>query len=118
MVKTSNSSFETLLAKHIDNLESLLDNGLKISQEQLIRVNIEGLIADLPALAKLTNTIQFNGKHGCLKCLNQFKSHTKESIILTKNQQLRTNYDCKIDLENTKRNQVYSKGNIYNYKIN
>lgn len=61
--------FQSLLYKHMSILENLLKNGITING-YFLPVNLLSMIGDAPARAKFLNTVQFNGRFGCLHCLN------------------------------------------------
>lgn len=67
---SSSPNFESYLPKHSTELENLLNSGIIVDGVKY-SIRILGLIADAPARAKVTFTIQFNGAHGCLQCLNE-----------------------------------------------
>ena len=65
-ISYSKPNLNNFLEKHMKDFESLLKNGLIIDAIGKLKVKIIGLVCDTPARSKILNTIQFNGKYGCI----------------------------------------------------
>jgi hypothetical protein len=104
-------SFNAIFRNHLTNFkfQSLHSNStntanFKLKIESLcleLDVYIHALISDSPARAKVCNTIQFNGKYGCLFCLEKGQSIGKKHIypyLPNKTRRLRTKalYDYQV----------------------
>jgi hypothetical protein len=61
--------FNLYLKEYNKTLDYIIQNGIEV-EGKLYKLKIHICIADAPARAKLCNSIQFNGKYGCLKCLH------------------------------------------------
>lgn len=69
------------LSPFIDELLPILEKGLKINGHQ-VDVRIRCLICDSPARSFIKGVINFNGKHGCLKCTTKGKyCHTASTMV-------------------------------------
>uniref|UniRef100_A0AAG5D0U7 Transposase domain-containing protein n=1 Tax=Anopheles atroparvus TaxID=41427 RepID=A0AAG5D0U7_ANOAO len=62
------SILEEYLRPLVDELITLSDNGIIIAGTE-IRVHVRAFIADSPARSFIKGVINFNGKHGCQKCV-------------------------------------------------
>ena len=84
--------FNNILKHHLSELVDILRNGIKIrisSADIHVDVFLYCIIGDAPARAKIANSIQLNGKFGCLKCMNSGKKKRKKRS--NRNVQLRSN---------------------------
>lgn len=99
------------------NLENIKKNGIKINSSVKLFINLCGLIADAPSLAKSLNFNQFNGKYGCIKCLNPGDyAYGKMIFEYSKNMIVRTNEIYKKQVSRaieTKNTFVGVKGQAY-----
>ncbi len=88
-------NFNNIIKNHLSDLIVVLKNGIRFqigSTMMEVKVFIECLIGDSPGEAKMANTKQFNGKFGCIRCLNSGKRLKRSRIYEYKpNVQLRTN---------------------------
>jgi hypothetical protein len=76
-------SFNDILKHHLKELVEILQHGISIrigSIDMVLKVFIHCLIGDSPARAKIANSKQFNGKFGCLKCMNSGEKKTRTRI--------------------------------------
>ena len=76
--------FNNILKHHLSELVDILRNGIKIrisSADIHVDVFLHCIIGDAPARAKIANSIQLNGKFGCLKCMNSGKKKGKNDRI-------------------------------------
>ncbi len=74
-------SFNGILKHHFKELVEILQQGISIrigSIDIVLKSYIHCLIGDSPARAKIANSKNFNGKFGCLECMN---SGEKKSIF-------------------------------------
>lgn len=87
----SNPDFNKYLEDYNKEIDVLIKNGLQFGDTHLnIRVYV--FIADAPARAKACNTMQFNGKYGCLHCMHPTTYEQKKTIYKNMlNIKLRTN---------------------------
>ena len=77
-------NFNNILKHHLSELVDILINGIKIrisSADIHVDVFLHCIIGDAPARAKIANSIQLNGKFGCLKCMNSGKKKGKNDRI-------------------------------------
>lgn len=76
----------------IDELLPILDAGLNINGHQ-VTVRVRCFICDSPARSFIKGVINFNGKHGCLKCTTKGTyCHTASTVVFPHiNAPLRTN---------------------------
>ena len=77
-------NFNNILKHHLSELVDILRNGIKIrisSADIHVDVFLHCIIGDAPARAKIANSIQLNGKFGCLKCMNSGKKKGKNDRI-------------------------------------
>lgn len=66
------SNLESYLDPLVEELNQLL-SGLTVvvkstGQEMIVPVTVRAFICDSPARAFIKGVVNFNGKHGCLKC--------------------------------------------------
>ena len=88
-------NFNNIIKHHLKELLEIIQTGISCqigSIKVSFKVIIGGLIGDAPGEAKLANSIQFNGKFGCIRCLNSGKSFKRSRIYeYNPNVQLRSN---------------------------
>ena len=106
-------SFHEFLPKHMKEFEKILNKGINIENIGHFKVSIKALIGDLPALAKLLNINQFNGKFGCVCCLNEgkeCKTKRKRIYLYNKNEKMRTNETYLADVKEANKTKTLSNG--------
>ena len=88
-------NFNNIIKHHLKELLEIIQTGISCqigSIKVSFKVIIGGLIGDAQGEAKLANSIQFNGKFGCLRCLNSGQMIKRTRIYpYNKDAQLRTN---------------------------
>ena len=88
-------NFNNILKIHLTDLVEILKHGIQFQigpTKMEVKVFIECLIGDSPGEAKIANTKQFNGKFGCIRCLNSGKKLRRSRIYEYKpGVQLRSN---------------------------
>ena len=75
-------NFNDILRHHLPELIDIFKNGInfRISFSDIhVDVFLHCIIGDSPARAKISNSIQFNGKYGCLKCMNSGRKKGKKA---------------------------------------
>ena len=76
-------NFNLILKHHLKELVEIIEQGLPSqvgSVDIVVKVYIHCLIGDSPARAKIANSKQFNGKFGCLKCMNSGEKNKRTRI--------------------------------------
>jgi hypothetical protein len=103
MLGSKNPIINLFLKNNSKDLEELLNDGNYISSfNDKIRFKPVGTIQDTMAIPKVLNTIQFNGKYGCIHCLNpgkQLQNIRKRDYLYTKTTETRTNEIYKQQVE-------------------
>lgn len=87
--------FQLYLKKYNKAIDNIIKTGI-IWNERKIKVEILGFIADSPARSKAINSLQFNGKFGCIFCLHPTTRNSKNTTQiypLLPDIHLRTNKD-------------------------
>lgn len=88
-----NVDFNLFLEKYNSNIDEVIKNGLFFNNKK-ITIKIHAFIADSPARSKATNTKQFNGKYGCIKCYHpsaRNSDNTSTIYPVLKKIQIKTN---------------------------
>ncbi|EAT36978.1 AAEL010985-PA [Aedes aegypti] len=71
------------LTPFIDELLGILETGVIVNGHS-VSVRIRCFICDSPARSFIKGVINFNGKHGCLKCTTKGKySHTANTVVFS-----------------------------------
>ena len=97
----SNPNLNVFMAKHGKELERLLEKGVYSAKSQQVNVKLIGSIQDSPALAKVCNSTQFNGRFGCIHCMSpgtQLQQPKKRIYEYSKTIEIRTNADYKVQV--------------------
>ena len=107
-------NFNNIIKHHLKELLGIIETGISF-QIGTIKVNfkvfIGGLIGDAPGEAKLANSIQFNGKFGCIRCLNSGKMIKRTRIYAYKKDvQLRSNALYSIQAQTAEHSKVSFEG--------
>ena len=71
LLSASNFGLEYFLTNYLGQFSNLISNGINVEGLGKIKIRVISFISDLPALAKMTNSVQFNGEFGCIKCYNK-----------------------------------------------
>lgn len=113
LINQSNPDFIQLFSKHMSELETVIPSGIDTKDHGVFQIKIRVLIADAPARAKILNTIQFNGKYGCLHCYNPGRKVTNSCTrryIYNKTFPERTNEKYLKDVASSTTKNVITKG--------
>lgn len=115
----SSPDFNTWFQKYNTEIDILLQNGL-IWNGILFKIKIHAFVADAPARSKACNSVQFNGKYGCIKCLHPTVYNSNRTIYPNlSNIDLRSNlkYNLQV-LESEKLNQPFEGIKGFSYLSN
>lgn len=64
-----NLDFNIYLKKYNSQIDELITNGMQF-KNTIIKLTVHAFIADSPARSKACNSMQHNGKFGCLMCMH------------------------------------------------
>jgi hypothetical protein len=102
---SSKPDLNLFLKKQASNFEKILKDGIDVENFGRIKIKIIGCIQDTPAIAKVFNVNQFNGRFGCVNCFNagvQLKGKKKRVYLHSKNTIIRRNQDYREHLKTLK----------------
>jgi hypothetical protein len=70
LINSKKVDVNKFMEKNMQSFVNVLENGITVENNQIIKVKLVGLIADAPAMAKIVNMNQYNGYFGCVHCLH------------------------------------------------
>ena len=70
MVSNATPDFTEILPNTCKELITIINNNLIVDGIGEFKIRVICFISDSPARSKFLNTLQYNGKYGCLICLN------------------------------------------------
>ncbi len=108
-----NPDFNRFFKEYNTSLNCLITNGLTINGLKF-NIRVHAVVADAPARAKITYTTQYNGKYGCLHCIQAAEeiSRNKRVFRYLENAQVRSSslYKKQVKLVKENRNTQDSRG--------
>ena len=69
-----------ILKPILEKIASLNEKGIPHKSGVVLRPKLQMGVFDLPAISAVTNTKQFNGKHGCFYCLDEGEVYNRARI--------------------------------------
>lgn len=110
------SNLEAFLDPLVTELNELFVNGLSTRTGSRVLVKVRAFICDTPARALIKGVVNFNGKHGCLKCtvIGEY-SHVSHTVTFLRSDCPRRNdndFRAKKDEEHHKTDSPLLKLNI------